>query len=163
MPKGIVIYFSKSGNTKRMAELIAEGMKLDGISVVVKPVEETQVEELLDVEVVVIGSPTYYGTMAGEIKAFIDESVRLHGKLEGKVGGAFSSSGNIAGGGETTILTILDALLIHGMVIQGSPEDGHYGPVAIGKLDDRCKKSCVEFGRRMARLVRRVSRPPEAY
>ncbi len=63
--------------------------------------------------------------MAAEIKKFIDESVKFHGKLEGKVGGAFSSSAQIGGGNETTIMDILKTLLIHGMIIQGSSKGDH--------------------------------------
>jgi multimeric flavodoxin WrbA len=67
------------------------------------------------------GSPTYYGTMAWELKKLLDESVKFHGKLRGKVGGAFTSSANVGGGNETTVLDILKALLIHGMVVARRP------------------------------------------
>lgn len=52
-----------------------------------------------------------------------------HGKLVGKVGGVFTSSGMIGGGNETTIMSILQGLLIHGMIVQGVQEGNHYGPV----------------------------------
>ena len=90
MPEVLIIYYSRSGNTKEMAESIAKGVKkVKGMEVKVKTVQEVRVEELLDVDGVVFGSPTYYGSMASEVKKFIDDSVRFHGKLEGKVGGAF--------------------------------------------------------------------------
>ena len=73
--------------------------------------------------------------------------------MKGKVGGAFSSSANIGGGNETTILDLLKALLIHGMVVQGMPNGDHYGPVAIGAPDDRAKAQCANFGRAMAELA----------
>jgi NAD(P)H dehydrogenase (quinone) len=95
--------------------------------------------------------------MAAEVKKFLDDSVKFHGELDGKVGGAFSSSANVAGGNETTIISILQALLIHGMVVQGMPNGDHYGPVAIGKPDDRCKKLCREYGHRIAKLVLRTA------
>ena len=154
MPKVLILYYSKSGNTREMAELVVEGaMREKNIQVKVKSVEKAQIEDLLDADGVVIGSPTYYGSMAAEIKKFIDDSVELHGELEGKIGGAFASSGGIGGGNETTILDILKALLIHGMVIQGASEGGHYGPVAIGKPDARSKKECIAYGQRIAKLV----------
>lgn len=157
MPKVLIIYYSRSGNTEKMAELIADGVKREkDIKVEVKDVQEVKVKDLLDVEGIVIGSPTYYGSMAAEIKKLIDDSIKFHGKLEGKVGGAFSSSGSVAGGNETTIMDILKSLLIHGMVIQGSPKGDHYGPVAIGKPDDRSKKLCKEYGQRIAKLVLRT-------
>lgn len=141
-----------------MAELIAKGAaKVPDILVTMKRVQKTTVDELLGVDGLIIGSPTYYGSMAAEIKKLIDESTKFHGRLEGKVGGAFSSSANIAGGNETTIMDILKALLIHGMIIQGSSKGDHYGPVAIGKPDARSERMCVAYGQRVAELVRRLS------
>jgi NAD(P)H dehydrogenase (quinone) len=138
MPKVLIVYYSKTGNTKEMAELIAEGVRREkDIEVEVKATRDTKVEELLDFDGIVVGSPTYYGSMAAEVKKLIDNSVKFHGQLKGKVGGAFSSSGNIAGGNETTIMGILHSLLIHGMVIQGTSKGDHYGPVAVEKPDDR--------------------------
>ena len=52
-------------------------------------------QDLLKADGIILGSPTYYGTMAAEMKAFIDRSVKYHGKLEGKIGGAFSSGGGL--------------------------------------------------------------------
>ena len=157
MPKVLIVYYSRTGNTRRMAELIAEGVRREkNVDVEVKPVQETKVEELLNVDGVIIGSPTYYGSMAAEIKKFLDDSVKFHGKLEGKVGGAFSSSANIAGGNETTIMSILQSLLIHGMIVQGSSKGDHYGPVAIGEPDERSKNLCIEYGQRIAKLVLKI-------
>ncbi len=157
MSKVLIVYYSRSGNTQKMAELIADGVKMEtDIDVLVKAVQDTKVEELLEVDGIIIGSPTYYGSMAAEIKKFIDDSVKYHRKLEGKIGGAFSSSANIGGGNETTIMDILKCLLIHGMVVQGSSKGDHYGPVSIGKPDERSKRMCIEYGRRIAKLVSRI-------
>jgi len=127
--------------------------KEKNVEVEVKSVKDVRVEKLLDADGIVIGSPTYYGSMASEIKKLLDDSVKFHGKLDGKIGGAFSSSGSIGGGNETTIMSILKALLIHGMIVQGTPRGDHYGPVAINEPDERSKKLCVEYGQRIARLV----------
>jgi len=75
----------------------------------------------------VAGSPTDYGHMAAELKKFIDDSMKFHGKLSGKVGGAFASSANVGGGNETTVRSILDAWLIHGMIVEGTAHGDHYG------------------------------------
>lgn len=158
MVKVLIIYYSRSGNTKKMAESIADGVRREkSIEVEVKPVKDVQVEELLDANGIIIGSPTYYGSMASEIKKLLDDSIKFHGKLDGKIGGAFSSSGNIGGGNETTIMDILKALLIHGMIVQGTPRGDHYGPVAVGKPDERSENLCIEYGQRIARLVLRLS------
>ncbi|MBI5145321.1 MAG: NAD(P)H-dependent oxidoreductase [Candidatus Omnitrophica bacterium] len=157
MAKVLVIYYSQSGNTKKMAELVGEGVKKEGMEAVVKDVKEVKVDELLKYDGIIIGSPTYYGTMSAEIKRLLDDSVKFHGKLDGKVGAAFSSSANIGGGNETTILDILNALLIHGMIIQGDPSGDHYGAVAIAAPDARATKQCLRMGTRVAKLVKKIS------
>ena len=158
MAKIIVVYYSRSGNTKKMAELIGEGVKREGVEPVIKDVQNVNASELLDYEGIILGSPTYYGTMAYQVKKLLDDSVAFHSKLEGKVGAAFSSSANIAGGNETTILDILNAMLIHGMIIQGDSEGDHYGPVAIGIPDERSSQECLRLGSRAAKLVKRLGK-----
>ena len=156
MAKGIVIYYSRTGNTQQMAELITEGMNENGLATECKSVDQVKAEELLDYDAVVFGSPTYYGHMAGEIKLLLDLSVSHHGALDGKVGAAFSSAANIGGGNETTIMGMIEAMLIHGMVIQGDPRGDHYGPVSIGKPDERVKKQCRRRGNRIAELTKKL-------
>jgi len=156
MPKILVIYYSRSGNTQKMAEEVVKGVKKGKIPVELKRAEDARADDLLNYEGIIIGSPTYYGTMAARIKELLDDSVRFHGKLEGKVAAAFTSSANVGGGNETTILDILNAMLIHGMVIQGNPQGDHYGPVAIDVPDGRALKQCLRLGERTAKLVLRL-------
>ncbi len=156
MARALVIYYSRTGNTRKMAESVAEGIKNEGMEVVIKEVKDVDAGELLKYDAIAIGSPTYYGTMASEIKKLLDESVEFHGKLEGKIGAAFASSANVGGGNETTILDILNAMLIHGMIIQGDPQGDHYGAVAIDAPDSRATKQCVRLGNRIAKLVKRL-------
>jgi len=153
MAKGIVIYFSRSGNTKEMAEIIAKSMAGAGLPTDCRSVDKVKAEDLLQYDAIVVGSPTYYGHMAGPIKQLFDETVRFHGKLDGKVGAAFSSAANIGGGNETTIIGILEAMLIAGMVVHGDPQGDHYGPVSIHKPDDRVKRQCRRRGQRIAELT----------
>ena len=157
MPKGIVIFYSRSGNTEKMAEMIAEAMNDAGLQTTCTSVGDIEIETLLDYDAIVIGSPTYYGHMAGPIKQFFDDTVSLHGKLDGKVGAAFASSANIGGGNETTIIGITEAMIIAGFVIQGDPQGDHYGPVSIGKPDDRVRKQCLRRGRRIAELTKKLA------
>lgn len=155
MKKILILYFSQSGNTQRMSELIEEGIqKVEGVEVVRKHAEKFKVEELLHFDGILIGSPTYYGQMAWQIKKILDDSVKFHGKLDGKFGGAFASAGNIGGGNETVIRGLHDALLIHGLIIQGDPSGDHYGPVSIGSPSTREEKQCRRFGERFAKLVK---------
>jgi NAD(P)H dehydrogenase (quinone) len=156
MAKGIVIYYSRSGNTKKMAEIIAEAMNNADLPTECKPVNKVKAEDLLGYDAIVVGSPTYYGHMAGPIKELFDETVSWHGKLDGKVGAAFSSAANIGGGNETTVMGIIEVMLISGMVVQGDPQGDHYGPVSIGKPDDRVKRQCQRRGKRIAELTKKV-------
>jgi NAD(P)H dehydrogenase (quinone) len=157
MAQIFILYYSRTGHTRAMAEAVKDGvMSAGGVTARVRGVEEVDVDELLEPEGILIGSPTYYGGMAWPVKRLLDESVRHHGRLEGKVGGAFSSAGGIGGGNETTVLGVLQALLIHGMVIQGTPSGDHYGPVAVEKPDERAAGNCRELGRRAAELVKRL-------
>jgi NAD(P)H dehydrogenase (quinone) len=161
MAKILIIYYSRTGNTEKMAQEVQEGVREEGVEVVTKKVGDTVPEELMGYDGIIVGSPCYFGTMAGEIKMFFDKSVSHFGKLEGKVGAAFSSSGILGGGNETTVLDIIKALLVHGMIIQGDTKTGHYGPVAIGAPDKQAQKECSRLGRRVAQLVKAII-PPES-
>jgi len=157
MGKGIVIYYSRSGNTQKMAEIIAKAMNKAELPTECKSVGDVQAEDLLDYDAIVVGSPTYYGHMAGPIKHLFDDAVAFHGKLDGKVGAAFASAANIGGGNETTIMGIIEAMLIAGCVVQGDPQGDHYGPVSINKPDERVERQCARRGRRIAELTKKLA------
>ena len=154
--KAVIIYYTRSGTTKKMAEIISSTIKENYIEVDMFSVLDIKPKQLLEYDGIIIGSPTYYGTLAAQVKELLDESVSFHGKLDGKVGAAFSSAANIAGGNETTILSILEAMLIHGMIVQGDFRGDHYGPVAIGGVDKRCNDNCTRFADRFVNLLKRV-------
>jgi len=156
MARVLVTYHSATGNTEKMARLVADGAKKAKAEVTLKPVAAVDPAELLDYDAIIIGSPTYYGEAAAPVRHLLDESVKYHGQLEGKVGAAFASSANIGGGNETTILSILHSMLIHGMVIRGTSKGDHYGPVSINAPDARVEKQCRELGRRTAELAARL-------
>jgi len=154
MAKMLIGYYSRTKHTQHMAEKVAEGArKVQGLTVELKALSQVQARDLLGYDAILLGSPTYYGSMAAEMKKLFDDSVAFHGKLEGKVGGAFSSSANVGGGNETTILDILKAMLIHGMVVRGTSAGDHYGPVAIGDVDERSGQQCKDLGQRMGELA----------
>lgn len=155
MTKVLVVYHSRSGNVAKMAAAVAEGATSGGADVVLKKVDEATLEDLAAADGIILGAPTYFGTLSGEMKGFIDKSVRIRGKLEEKVGAAFTSSGSPSGGNETTLLSILEAMLIHGMVIVGEPIEtgGHYGAVAVGAPDVEALKAARKLGERVAKLA----------
>lgn len=156
----LIVYDSRTGNTEKTAFLVAEGVrKVNGVNCIVKRVDETTLDDLLNADGIIIGSPTYYGGMSAKIKDLIDKSVKIHGKLEGKVGAAFTTSGGIATGAETTLLSIIKALLIHGIIVKGNPEDKHYGLAIVGAPEsDEDKNLCREFGFKFANLVVKISK-----
>jgi NAD(P)H dehydrogenase (quinone) len=137
-----------------MAQLIAEAMDNEGLVTDCVSVDKVDTSKLLEYDAIVLGSPTYYGQMAWPMKKLIDETVSFHGKLDGKVGGAFSSAANIGGGNETTVMGMIEALLIAGMIVQGDPQGDHYGPISIGKPDSRVEKQCTRRGVRIAQLTK---------
>jgi len=154
MAKILVTYYSRSGNTKKLARAVRDGVNLvEGAEVTLKAIGQVKVRDLLNYDGIIVGSPVYYGTMAADVKKLLDDSVAIHGQLLGKVGGAFATSANLAGGNETTILHILGAMLIHGMVIQGHPSGDHYGPVGIDEPDERARHQGEVFGTLLAALT----------
>jgi NAD(P)H dehydrogenase (quinone) len=154
----LVTYDSGTGNTAAMAEEVAEGARAGGAEVVVKRVEETSLDDLLAADCIMVGSPTYYGQMSAKVKDLFDRSVKVHRRLEGKVGAAFTSvGGGLAYGAETTIFSILEAMLIHGMVVQGRSRGQHYGAAAEKAPDERERRMCRELAERAVNLTARLT------
>lgn len=155
----LIVYDSETGNTEKMAQRVAEGAKeVNEVTVKVQRADATTNDDLLQADGIIVGSPVYYGIMSAKVKTVFDRSVKIHGKLDGKVGGAFASSGGIATGAETTILSIIKALLVHGMIVQGNARGAmqHYGAAAKGSPDTKEQESCRMLGTRVAQLVVRL-------
>ncbi|MBN1257746.1 MAG: flavodoxin family protein [Planctomycetes bacterium] len=154
--KILVAYFSKSGNTEAMAQKVAEGAQAAGGEVDLMRIKELSAAALTKYDGIIIGTPTYYGLPAAGIKNLFDESVQIHRRLVGKVGGAFATAANIGGGNETAVLAILQAMLIHGMIVPGAAQGDHYGPIGINKPDERALKQAHALGERIATLAAKV-------
>jgi NAD(P)H dehydrogenase (quinone) len=158
MAKVLVVYDSETGNTEKMAKAVQKGiLEVDGFTVELKRAKDTTNDDLLAADGIIAGSPVYYGLMSAVLKQVFDASVKIHGKLDGKVGGAFASSGGIATGAETTILSIVEAMLVHGMIVQGNAKGAmqHYGAAAKGAPDEKEQKACQHLGTRVAHLMKR--------
>lgn len=154
--KILVLYCSKSGNTKKLAEAVAQGVNsVQGMEAVLKDSEEVNKEDFLEAQGVIAGSPVYFGSMAAELKSVFDRFVGVRSKMEGKVGAAFATSADPSGGKETTMMSIIQALLIYGMVVVGDPlsATGHYGTSCVGAPDAGSRKNAGLLGRRVAELV----------
>ena len=155
MSKALVVYDSQTGNTEKMAKAISVGIKEAGHDVEVKHVDKTSLDDLIAADAIVLGSPTYFCTMSGKMKALIDKSIEIYpDKLQNKIGAAFTSSGDIAGGSETTLLSLIQAMLMHRMVIVGH-QSGSFGAVSIGEPAKECLAKCKEFGQRIAYFIKR--------
>jgi NAD(P)H dehydrogenase (quinone) len=123
-----------------MAKEVERGAKEEGVETKLKKASDREMEDLKWADGIIIGSPTYFGSPAQEIKAIIDESVKIRGELENKVGAAFSSSRHRAGGRETTMLSILQAMLVLGMVVCGDPLSSLVGTTVRHQMVRRMSK-----------------------
>jgi NAD(P)H dehydrogenase (quinone) len=155
--KVLIVYDSRTGNTEKMAQRVAEAIEENGLEAVLKNVDEASVDDLSSVQALILGSPVYYGLPTAKIKGFIDASIKYHGKLTHLVGGAFCSAGGTHTGSETTILALLHAMLVHGMIVQGYPHGNHYGPAAVGSPDDKALEHCDKLAERVANLVNKLN------
>ena len=134
MPKVLVLYYSTYGHIAQMADAIAEGAReggavvdirrvpdLSGVQVARPDAPVATVDELANYDAIVIGTGTRYGRMSGPMAAFLDQTGGLWatGKLNGKVGAAFTSTASQHGGQETTLFSIITNLLHFGMTVVG--------------------------------------------
>lgn len=191
-PYVLVLYYSRTGQTAEMARQIARGVsRVEGIAARIRTIPsvspDTEAslaavpddgapyaskEDLANCAGLAIGSPTRFGNMAAPLKYFLDSTgdLWLNGTLSGKPAGAFTSTGSLHGGQESTLLTMLVPLLHHGMVLCGVPYSEKalsettsggtpYGPshwAGTGDqqaVTDHEKAICQTFGERLARFA----------
>jgi NAD(P)H dehydrogenase (quinone) len=155
MSKVLVLYYSTYGHIETMAQAVAEGARTTGATVDVKRVPETvpeeiaksahfklaqaapvaSVAELADYDAIVVGAPTRFGRMPGQMASFLDQAGGLwaRGALHGKVGGAFTSTATQHGGQEVTLFSIITNLMHFGMVIVGLPYS-HAGQMTLDEI-----------------------------
>ena len=154
MTKVLILYHSAYGHIEAMAQAVAEGAREAGAQVDIKRVPETvpdaiakaahfkleqaapiaMISELADYDAIIVGAGTRFGRMNAQMAAFLDQAGGLwaKGALNGKVGGAFTSTATQHGGQETTLFSIITNLLHFGMVIVGLD----YGFTGQNKLDE---------------------------
>jgi len=155
----LILYFSKGGNTRKLAEKIAQGVEeAEGVTAQLRNTNEVTREEFINAHGIIAGSPVYFGVMAAELKKVFDEFVGVRRQMEGKVGAAFATSGDATGGKETTMMSIIQAFLIYGMVIVGDPMSatGHYGVACVGAPDKQTGENAIKLGRRVAELAKKL-------
>jgi len=153
------MYYSRSGNTKKLALEIAKGVEeVEDVKCVLKSVSEVTKDDFSDSDGIIAGSPVYFGTMAAELKEVFDKFVGIRKKMENKIGAAFATSADPSGGKETTIISIIQAMLIYGMVLVGDPlsATGHYGASCVGAPDQGTSSNAQKLGKRVASLVKKL-------
>ena len=156
----LVLYYSKTGNTRKLAGQIAEGVNsVDGVASVLKSTQEVTKDDFLDSAGIIAGSPVYFGVMAADLKRVFDEFVGVRKKMENRVAAAFATSGALAGGNETTMMSIIQALLIYGMIVVGDPMSatGHYGVACLGAPDETTADHARKLGVRVAELCKKLN------
>ncbi|MBU0715346.1 MAG: NAD(P)H:quinone oxidoreductase [Verrucomicrobia bacterium] len=144
MAKVLVLYYSMYGHIETMAQAVAEGARgVEGTEVTIKRVPDLMpedvarkagakldqaapiatVDELSNYDAIIFGAPTRFGNICAQMRNFLDQTGRLwlNGKLIGKVGSVFTSTGTQHGGQETTITSLHTTLLHHGMIVVGVP------------------------------------------
>lgn len=153
--KILVLYYSKGGNTRKLAESVAQGVdSVDEAEAVVRSTAEVTKDDFESCVGLAAGSPVYFGTMAADLKRVFDEFISLRKRMEGKVGAVFATGGANGGGQETTMFSIIQAMLIYGMIIIGDPmaATGHYGTTCLGAPDEAAKENGRKLGRRLAEV-----------
>jgi len=146
--KVLVVFYSMYGHVYKMAEAVVQGAReVEGAQVELRRIQETvpakmleesgaaeaqkafahvpvcTVEELPTADAIIFGTPTRFGNMCAQMRQFFDTTGSLwaKGALVGKVGSVLASTGSQHGGQESTILTVYNTLLHHGMIIVGLP------------------------------------------
>jgi NAD(P)H dehydrogenase (quinone) len=155
----LILYYSKGGNTRKVAERIAEGVEsVSGAKALLKSTQEVSKDDFVNSAGVIAGSPVYFGAMSWDLKRVFDEYVVVRRKMENKVGAAFATSGDPSGGKETTMMSIVQCLLIYGMIVVGDPMEatGHYGVACVGAPDERTSENARKLGKRVAELCKRL-------
>ena len=150
-----IIYHSKSGNTQKVAEMIAEGIKKTGnIEVKLMKLEEIDYEFLKESKAVIFGTSTYYANISWQIKKWFDESWGCN--LEGKIGAVFATEDYLGGGADTALMTLIGHMMVKGMLVySGGSALGqpyiHMGIVTIKDGDESQKDRAKIFGERIGK------------
>lgn len=161
MGKVLILYYSKDGNTAKMARYIHEGVEqISGIEIREKPIDQAGRDDLLWCDGIALGSPTFLGTVAAEMKKFWENMLPDWQKLDGKIGCAFSSEGGWGGGAELTCQALMTIMLNYGFLVFGVTDysghqfTGHYGATQAGEpRQEKEIESCRKLGKRLAEWV----------
>jgi multimeric flavodoxin WrbA len=147
----LVIYYTRGGKTKEMADAIVEGATATGAEGTSKRVDYATMADLADCDAVAFGSPNYFSYMAGDMKSFFDKGLSIRGKTEGKPAAAFTSGG----GDSDTALASLER-----MIGSYKLEKAADGIVHSGDLTDEVLAKCKAMGKALAEAAAKRSAEP---
>ena len=162
MNKVLVLYDSHTGNTAKMAELVAAGARqIDGIEVRVRSVDQASADDVIWCDGLAVGSPTNMGVLSWKMKKFWDTEMLKHWmQVDGKIACAFSSAGGIGGGQELACQSILTVLMNFGFLVFGVTDyaagmtTAHYGAIAVREpRESDTQAGCRKLGKRLAEWV----------
>jgi NAD(P)H dehydrogenase (quinone) len=170
----LVVYYSATGNTEKMAEAVIAGIKrVAGAAATLKNVEDAAKADLEAADAIILGCPTYFGDVPGKMKTFMDDwNWKWKVDFTDKIGGAFATGGGQVGGKEHTVIALLIFMLQNRMVVAGPLYTnqitgsiwGEMGAAAMtGPLDPGVGEgeldSARRLGERIARLAVRARTP----
>jgi NAD(P)H dehydrogenase (quinone) len=164
----LVAYYSRTGNTEQMAQGVAEGAKsVSGVIVSSKKVSDVTKEDLEAADGIILGCPTYFANIPGEMKTIIDDwNWKLKVDFTDKIGGAFATAGGQVGGQEHVVVSLLMFMLHNRMVVAGPlyrNEKTHSvwaesGAAAItGPLDQGVSEEELDGAKRLGERIARLA------
>lgn len=162
MGKILILYDSASGNTEKMAEYVKEGVgEIEEHEIRIVKVDYASFKDVEWCDGLALGSPTNMGIVSWKMKKFWDEiGDQLWGKIDGKIGCAFSSQGGWGGGAEITSMSLMTILMNYGFLVFGITDyvadkfTLHYGAICAGEPRQQKEiDACKRLGRRLADWV----------
>lgn len=155
-----IIYYSRNGHTKEMAEIIKKAMMSEeNIEAEAFDIENVDYDYIKESKAVVFGTPTYYANTCWQMKKWFDESRNCD--LEGKIGAVYATADYIQGGAASAMLTIINHLMVKGMLVySGGSALGqpflHLGAVAVKGNFEESKSNFEIFGQRIAKKAKEL-------
>lgn len=162
----LITYYSKTAHTQSMAEEVAKGASsIPGVQVVLKRIDQTTTKDLLAADAIILGSPVYNANLAPEVVQFMSTWPFEGNPLKDKIGAAFVTAGGISAGEELAQVSILQSMLVFGMVVVGGDDwTSAFGASAITNegvfktenLDKSFLQKGFALGKRVARIAKKM-------
>jgi NAD(P)H dehydrogenase (quinone) len=165
MARVLLLYDSRGGLTEQLADSVEAGIVSTGAECVRRRVDDAAVDEMLNVDGIIVGSPNWSG-ITGKLKEWFDYSGDMweSGDLAGKAAGAFTAGYSRSGGIEATLLQVIHLLMAHGIVIVGLPwtermrvSGSYYGATAHGEVTDDDRGQAFALGARVATIAEQLA------